>query len=291
VSVRLKVGGGVTLAADLAGPPDAPTVVLLHGGGQTRHAWGGASAALARSNWRTVNVDLRGHGESDWAPDGVYDLDRFSTDVAAVVQQLHRPILVGASLGGLSSLLAIGEGRAPNASALVLVDVAPRLEAQGVGRIRDFMALGVEGFESLEAVADAVAGYVPNRDRPRSLEGLRKNVRQREDGRWVWHWDPAFFGGVPTDEPVEEIRVNRFSPFERLAAAARNVTVPTLLVRGGASDVVTPEGAAELRELIPHAETVDVAGAGHMVAGDRNDRFNAAVIEFLERVVRPELIA
>jgi pimeloyl-ACP methyl ester carboxylesterase len=291
VSVRLKVGGGVTLAADLAGPPDAPTVVLLHGGGQTRHAWGGASAALARSNWRTVNVDLRGHGESDWAPDGVYDLDRFSTDVAAVAQQLHRPILVGASLGGLSSLLAIGEGRAPNASALVLVDVAPRLEAQGVGRIRDFMALGVEGFESLEAVADAVAGYVPNRDRPRSLEGLRKNVRQREDGRWVWHWDPAFFGGVPTDEPVEEIRVNRFSPFERLAAAARNVTVPTLLVRGGASDVVTPEGAAELRELIPHAETVDVAGAGHMVAGDRNDRFNAAVIEFLERVVRPELIA
>jgi pimeloyl-ACP methyl ester carboxylesterase len=148
VSVRLEVGGGVTLAADLAGPPDAPTVVLLHGGGQTRHAWGGASAALARSNWRTVNIDLRGHGESDWAPDGVYDLDRFSTDVAAVAQQLHRPVLVGASLGGLSSLLAIGEGRAPNASALVLVDVAPRLEAQGVGRIRDFMAMGVEGFES-----------------------------------------------------------------------------------------------------------------------------------------------
>lgn len=65
--------------------------------------------------------------------------------------------------------------------------------------------------------------------------------------------------------------------------SAQTITIPTLLVRGRMSDIVSDESVRELRELVPHAEIVDVAGAGHMVAGDRNDAFNQAVIDFVTR--------
>ena len=283
-TIELAGADGIQLAADADGDESNRSVILLHGGGQTRHAWGNALTALAADGWHAVTVDLRGHGQSSWSSDGVYSLDRFASDVRIVAQQFDLPVLVGASLGGLSSLAAIGESQEPIASALVLVDVTPRLEQEGVKRITEFMSLGVNGFESLAAVADAVASYLPHRRRPSDLEGLKKNVRRREDGKWVWHWDPAFISGV--DEQAGEPTSGRFSPRDRLQAAARRVTIPTLLVRGGASDVVSKEGAAELKALIPHAEVVDVADAGHMVAGDRNDRFNSAVIDFLDRIVR-----
>lgn len=272
---------GIDLVADEYPGRPGHTVVLTHGGGQTRHAWGKAARVIAEAGWRVVNLDLRGHGESGWSPDGAYTLARFSGDVAAVAGQLDRPVLVGASLGGLSSMTAIAEHGASIASALVLVDVAPRLEVTGVNRIRDFMATGLEGFATLEDVADAVASYLPHRPRPKDLSGLRKNVRQRDDGRWVWHWDPAF---MRSDEHYERIEDSPMVNPDQLRRSATKVSVPTLLVRGGASDVVSPEGAAELKALIPHAEVVDVAAAGHMVAGDRNDRFNSAVLEFLMRL-------
>ena len=286
--ITLQTASGLDMAADTAGEPTDPAVLLFHGGGQTRHAWGGALTSLAAGAWYGASFDLPGHGDSGWSPDGLYDLDLFAFSVADVARQFNNPVLVGASLGGISSLAAIGEGHVPDAAALVLVDVTPRLENEGVGRIRDFMRLGIDGFDSLEDVADAVASYLPNRKRPKDLTGLTKNVRQREDGRWTWHWDPKFFARIDESEPAAgEPTAGRFSPPERLRQACRNITVPTLLVRGGSSDVVSPEGAAELQELIPHAEVVDVAGAGHMVAGDRNDRFNDAVIDFLDRIVRP----
>ena len=284
-SLTIETLNRMTMAADAEGDPGDPSVLLFHGGGQTRHAWGGAVRSLAAHHWYAVTFDLPGHGNSTWAPDGDYSLDLFAGNAAAAARQFRRPVLVGASLGGFSALAAIGEGLVPDAAALVLVDVAPRIEAKGVERIRDFMRSGINGFDSLEDVADAVAGYLPNRKRPTDLQGLTKNVRQREDGKWVWHWDPRFMVRVE-DEPGEP-SAGRYSPPDRMAQASRNITVPTLLVRGGSSDVVSPEGAAELQEMIPHAEIVDVAGAGHMVAGDRNDRFNDAVLEFLERVVRP----
>lgn len=241
---------------------------------------------LAAHGWYAVSVDLRGHGDSEWSPDGEYDLDRFAADTAAIARSFDRPALVGASLGGLSSLAALGETDEPIASALVLVDVTPRLEVDGVRRIGEFMRTGLDGFDSLEQVADAIAGYVPHRPRPTDLSGLRKNVRQRADGKWVWHWDPRFVArmsdvaGEPTGGFVRQ---------NRLREAAARVRLPTLLVRGGSSDVVSAEGVEELQHLIPHAEVVDVAGAGHMVAGDRNDLFNDAIVEFLERVVRPSV--
>jgi pimeloyl-ACP methyl ester carboxylesterase len=274
-------GVGVELAADAYGPPDGPPVLLFHGGGQTRHAWGGTARLLGKAGWRATTVDLRGHGDSDWSPDGTYDLDSFAGDVRKVAEaQTALPALIGASLGGIASMTAIAETPHPIARALVLVDVAPRMEPEGIQRISDFMTGNPDGFASLDEVADAVAAYNPHRPRPKDLSGLRKNVRLGEDGRWRWHWDPRFLHGPATDEP-RSLRNE-----DRLDDAARSLTLPTLLVRGKASDVLSEDGVRHLLDLVPHARVADVTGAGHMVAGDRNDAFNDAVIAFLEDVGR-----
>ncbi len=272
--IELCGHAGIVLRGDAYGNPDARPVLLLHGGGQTRHSWSGTARRLAQEGWRALSLDLRGHGQSDWAPDGAYDLDDFVGDLVAVVRSLAvPPVVVGASLGGMTALCAEGEAQGALLSALVLVDVTPRLEPGGVLRIISFMSDRPEGFASLEEAADAVAAYRDVRPRPSDLAGLEKNLRLGDDGRWRWHWDPKFLAGRKHTR-------SSLSP-ERLLDAARALRLPTLLVRGKLSDVVSVAGASEFREAVPHARFADVSGAGHMVAGDRNDLFSEAVIAFL----------
>lgn len=268
--------GGVHIAGDAWGPVDGPLVLLQHGGGQTRHAWKGTGETLGAAGYRAVAFDARGHGDSDWAPDGLYGQDAMVRDLQCVLGALgqRRPVLVGASMGGGTSLVVVGESHV-DATALVLVDIAPRVEPAGVDHIQAFMRLKPEGFASLEEVAQAIGTYQPHRRRPPKLDGLGKNVRLGADGRYHWHWDPRY----------------RAAPFDleqrsrRLAACSMNLHLPTLLVRGGLSDVLSEAGAQEFLALCPTAEYVNVTGAGHMVAGDRNDIFANAVIDFLARVV------
>ena len=280
------IGGadGLMLAADIDGPTDGPTVVLLHGGGQTRHSWGATWKWLAASGWRAMSVEMRGHGDSEWSTEGDYSMDAFANDVLAVSALCDTPpILVGASLGGLASLVAVAEAPVQEdvARALVLVDVAHQVEVEGRERIGAFMTQEPDGFASLEEAADAVAAYNPHRPRPKDLSGLAKNLRQRPDGRWVWHWDPKFVSGK-FGSP-DETRSSVINP-DRLANAVDHLKIPTLLVRGRSSDLLSEEGAADFRRRVPHAEYADVAGAGHMVAGDRNEVFNQAILGFLDKV-------
>jgi len=275
--VRLEGHGGLALAADAWGDPEAPPVVLLHGGGQTRHAWGGTAEALAREGWHAVAVDLRGHGESDWSPTRDYSVGAFVADVRACAARFReRPVLVGASLGGISALLAEGEAPAPLCAGLVLVDIAVRIELAGARRIISFMQARPEGFASLEEAADAVAAYLPHRRRPPDLAGLGRNLRRRADGRFRWHWDPAFLEPGHGPRPGEDA-----AQLERCARALR---VPTLLVRGRLSDLLSEEGARHFLSLAPAARFVDVSDAGHMVAGDHNDAFTGAVVAFLRSI-------
>jgi pimeloyl-ACP methyl ester carboxylesterase len=278
--ISFRGAGGVKLAGDARGPEDGPPVVFLHGGGQTRHAWGGSAEVVARRGAHVITLDHRGHGDSAWPEDGEYSLAAFAGDVVAIAEQLGTPpVVVGASLGGLAALLAEGE-RGPVLRGLVLVDVAPRLEQDGVKKVIAFMHTGLDGFASLEEAADAIAAYLPHRRRPRDLGGLAKNLRQGDDGRWRWHWDPRF---------VRRERADPAWSIERMEAAAHAVRCPTLIVRGRMSDVLSEDGVAALRALIPHAEYVDVAGAAHMVAGDENDAFTSAVTGFLSSVLRRAL--
>ncbi|MEM7218868.1 MAG: alpha/beta hydrolase [Pseudomonadota bacterium] len=270
---------GVAIAADRWGDADRPLVILQHGGGQTRHAWKGTGEKLAEAGFLAYALDARGHGDSGWAVDGDYTQDSMVADLAVVADQIgdSAPVLVGASMGGGVSLCAVGE-RHVDSRALVLVDMAPQIEPDGAQRILDFMAQKPEGFESLEEVADAIAAYQPHRARPRVLDGLKKNVRLDENGRLRWHWDPDWLGVGRRGEI--DIRHNRLqSAAEELA----QLKVPTQLVRGGLSDVLSEAGAQSFLETCPHAEYVNVTDAAHMVAGDRNDLFTDAVVDFLNR--------
>jgi pimeloyl-ACP methyl ester carboxylesterase len=277
---RLFVGAkGLALRASQYGDFTAPIVLLLHGGGQTRHAWADTARTIAGAGYCAITLDARGHGESDWCAQGDYSTESLVADLNAVIHSLPTaPIIVGASMGGLTSMLALGENASLPCSALVLVDVAPRLEQQGVRRIIEFMRRHQDGFDSLEQVRDAIAAYNPHRPPPSDLSGLRKNLRQRDDGRLYWHWDPAFLdhARLPTatnSGMFEQVRVER---------AARKLSIPLLLIRGYQSDVLSDEGARELLDLVPHAHYVVLNQAGHMVAGDRNTVFSEAVLDFLQ---------
>lgn len=274
-AIRIPTRDGLTIAADILGPQDAPTVILGHGGGQTRHSWSRAGAELANAGYRVINYDLLGHGESDWDPQGRYDLTGRAADLRAVVATGNSPFaLVGASLGGATALKAATEGLDP--AALVLVDIVPLVSLEGVERIRAFMTSRPEGFVDLKEAADAIAAYNPDRPKPDDLSGLAKNLRQDDDGRWRWHWDPRILDGAE-GQPSFLLRV--------MDEADWTDRIPTMLVRGLKSDIVTDEGVADLRRRIPALEVANITGAGHMVAGDRNDQFNAAALDFLSRTM------
>jgi pimeloyl-ACP methyl ester carboxylesterase len=274
---------GVRIVADRQGDPQARAVVFLHGGGQTRRSWGRAAAAVAKRGWQAITIDLRGHGESDWSTEGDYRVVSFAADVAEVLRGLpEKPVLVGASLGGFTSMLLAGEISPGIASAVVLVDIVPNMEQSGANRIHNFMVDKVEsGFGSLEEVADAIAEYNPHRPRPTDLNGLTTNLRRRGD-RWYWHWDPQFISGSAAFPPFE------VTDPDRMHAAVEAILgsgVPMLLIRGQVSDLVSQERADEFLARFPQVEFTDVRGAGHMVAGDRNDVFAGAVLDFLGRHV------
>lgn len=271
--LRLHGHHGNPLHADCFGPPDGAPIVFVHGGGQTRHSWHATARTLADLGWFSIALDQRGHGDSAWDTEGRYHYTDFAGDLEAVVQSLdQKPVLVGASLGGIACLLAEGSRPQPFARALVLVDIAARMDPAGAQRIMDFMLANPEGFPDLDAAADAVAAYNPHRPRPASNEGLAKNLRLGDDGRWRWHWDPRFMSikGRPQDSETV------------LDDAARALTLPTLLIRGQKSDLLTMEQVEHFLDLAPHAQFTDVGGAGHMVAGDRNDVFSEAVLQFLD---------
>jgi len=277
-SFTFKSADGLELAGDRAGRWGAPSVVLLHGGGQTRHSWGAAMRELTALGYYVANLDARGHGESEWAPSASqYSLAHFSSDLKMLLASLpNPPVLVGASMGGLTVLDAIGCESPPIAAAVVLVDVVPRMEVSGAERVLNFMRAHAGGFASLEEAAAAVAAYNPHRPPPRSTDGLMRNLRRSEDGRLLWHWDPKV---------LETSDMNENETRERLLENCRRFRQPAMLVRGLLSDIVGAAGIAELKDTMPQLEVFDVVAAGHMIAGDKNDAFNAGLACFLQKHV------
>ena len=251
-----------------------PSILFLHGGGQNRYSWKNTCQILADEGLHVIALDSRGHGDSDRAPDANYTVDALCGDTTAVLDQIGRPtILIGASMGGMTAIPVAHQAGPEKVTKLILVDVVPRYEKDGSARIRDFMASGLNGFRSLAEAADAVAAYLPYRSKPRSPEGLKKNLRLR-DGRWYWHWDPKFLT-APLDDP--------FVRTEKLEKAAIALTIPILLIRGRLSDVVSEEGVKDFLEKVPSAEFVELSDAGHTAAGDDNDAFSEVVVQFVNR--------
>ncbi|MBU0539540.1 MAG: alpha/beta hydrolase [Gammaproteobacteria bacterium] len=266
------------LQADSLGASDAPTVLLLHGGGQTRQSWQHTAKHLAEQGYRAISIDLRGHGESDWASDGDYLFESMLADIEACCKQIPSPaVLVGASIGGALSLL-LAARRPELCRALVLVDVSPTIEIAGAQGIVDFMRAHPEGFASLDDAETSIAKHNPSRRRQASQSGLGRVLRQRDDGRWIWHWDPNFIAGDWQNKVAELSTL--------MQSAAPTIKQPCLLIRGQLSTIVSMESVDELKRDIPQLKFVDIAGAGHMVAGDRNDMASHALTTFLEELPR-----
>ncbi|PPJ25727.1 alpha/beta hydrolase [Nocardia nova] len=272
--VEFRGAGDLRLVGDCWGSDDDPVVLLLHGTGQTRHSWKKTGIRLAARGFRVVAIDTRGHGDSAWARSAAeYDWDILAQDVRAVIDEIGQPVtIVGASLGGLTGLQVAGDLGSHRIRKLVLVDVVPRIERGGGTRIRTFMLGNPDGFASLEEAADAIAAYLPHRKRPHSPEGLRRNLRQRPDGRWRWHWDPQFLRKPERDLDAW---------VRKLESSAAALGVPILVVRGALSDVVSREAVEKFLAVVPSARCVELGGAGHTAAGDDNDAFTEAVVEFV----------
>lgn len=267
------------------GKETGEVVLLLHGGGQTRHSWAATAKALAERGHRAITLDLRGHGDSEWLKSENYQFSDFADDVKVIVENIaheygSHPIVIGASLGGMASMIYAGDADEALLSGLVLVDITPTVKEEGVEKILGFMGCHAkDGFATLEGAADAIASYLPHRPRPQNLSGLRKNLRLGGDGRYRWHWDPAFL--------VSRRKVDRKESLEeQLISAVRRLKMPVLLVRGRESELVGEDDAAAFVEMVPHAKVADVSGARHMVAGDKNDVFATAVLEFIDELDR-----
>jgi flavin reductase (DIM6/NTAB) family NADH-FMN oxidoreductase RutF/pimeloyl-ACP methyl ester carboxylesterase len=270
--LRFNGFGGVTLAAETFGIEGQPTVLMLPGGGQTRKVWTSAAQALADAGRHAITLDLRGHGESASSPDGRYDLDTLVQDLNSVLMQLPtRPVVVGASTGGLIALAALGEGRQELASGLVLVDAAPWLESTGLRRMAEKLSSHGAGFESIEDAAAAAQSLHPLKSSSPDLSGLSALLRKSEDGRLRWHWDPRFLQGFSVPDE------------DRLAKAAADIEIPTLVVHGGRSEIVSAKSMEKLVRLLKDGEIAEIEDAGHLVARDKADEFNALLLNFLER--------
>lgn len=222
---------------------------------------------------------MRGHGDTGWPTNRHYELEHYVADVEAVIRKIGHPaVLVGASLGGIVALLAAAN--VPGlASALVMVDVGLTVNPAGAQRVRRFMLEHVEtGFASPEEAAEAVARYLGSRTRLRSPSELRKSLVER-DGRWFWHWDPNILSSPRLVERENDL----------LTQAARRLELPTLLIRGGRSDVLDDQRVTEFVESVPHTLYRLVEDAAHMVSGDDNDAFNNAICDFLDFLMPSQL--
>jgi len=246
---------------------------------------------LARHGFRAIALDLRGHGDSAWADDGAYDIVDFAGDLVAIAGSLDRkPALIGASLGGLAGIMAEGEVAPGSFASLTLVDITPQMEAGGVTRVVGFMAAHArEGFASPDEAARVISEYLPHRPSRKASSGLAHYLRQKSDGRYYWHWDPAFIDGIMRRN-AERGDGSDYGRGE-LGEAAAQLALPVHLIRGGSSDLVSPEAVAHFRALVPHAAYSDIADATHMVVGDQNDAFGDAILDFLMRTHGTEIAA
>jgi esterase len=255
------------------GSPADPTILMLHGGSQQAHSWDFVSLPLSE-HYHVLALDQRGHGDSDWAADGDYSIEAHQRDIDGFVESLGLDgfHLIGHSMGGRNSY--VWASRHPGKlKSLVIVDTGPEAQPRGRNRIQQFRELPDE-LDSFEEFASRVQEYT-GRSREQTLGALKYSIRQRPDGKWTWKYDKLL--------RTPGHRAPQWTP-EQLWEAVARITCPTLVVRGGDSDIFAAETMRKMQEVIPDCATVTVPRAGHLVAGDNPADFLAAVQELLRRV-------
>lgn len=263
------------LAASAWGDPLAPQVCFFHGGGQSRRSWSGAARHVAAAGYRAIAIDLRGHGESGWAPDGDYLLDAYARDIVRLIDALPRPVaLVGASRGGQAAFCAASR-RPTRVPLVMLADVAPQMDETYVGGIRSFLHASLPGFVSLDAAADALAHHL---GRPRIADPSRlRHAMREENARLYWTWDPRMVSVEAFVPPSEA---------ETMIAAAEIISVPVVLIRAEFGSLVDDASVAHFRRLVSQLIVEQAPGTRHMFTGDDNAAFAARLLRHLKATAR-----
>ncbi len=249
-----------------------PEVLLLHGSSQQAHSWDFVSLGLA-DEYHVLALDQRGHGDTDWAPDGDYSIEAHQRDLDGVVQicGLNSFVLMGHSMGGRNSY--VWASRHPGRlRGLVIVDAGPEMQRRGQDRIRQFRELPDE-LDSFEDFVQRVQEYT-GRSRVQVVGALKYSIRQRADGKWTWKYDK-----VMRDPERSE---SQWSP-QQLWECVVRIDCPTLVVRGGRSDLFLDETMQRMKEAISDCSAVTIPGAGHLVQGDNPAEFVAAVQGLLRK--------
>jgi len=252
----VDVGDGQHVSALVWGSAP-PEVVLIHGGGQNAHTWDTVALALDRP---LVAVDLPGHGHSDWRDDHDYGPVKSAPAVAAAIRALapDAQLLVGMSLGGVTAIRVTAEN--PElVRRLAIVDVTPGVDETKAEPIIAFLS-GPERFESFDEILERTIQFNPTRTESSLRRGVLHNAKELPDGSWTWRYDP-----VRAWKDIERPAVSFVNLWDDVA----RIKVPTLLVRGGTSGVVSDDDVEELRRRKPDAEVVTVDGAGHSIQGDK----------------------
>jgi pimeloyl-ACP methyl ester carboxylesterase len=247
------------------GDPDAPPVLLLHGGNQSSHSWDLVSLHLA-DRYHVYAIDQRGHGDTEWSRELDYTMEAMAADVLAFldVQGIDRPIIFGHSMGGRVTLTTALQ--APDvARALVLVDVGPELSPEGTKVVGDFIAHNIE-FDDLEVFLDNVVRYDRFRSREHVARTVKYNLLVRADGKYVSKVDHRRLPGAPTDLTLDQVA---------------EIRCPVLLVRGGESEVLLADAAERFVQALPNGRMVTVPNVGHNVHGGNTHGFLDAIGPFL----------
>ena len=257
------------------GELDCPAIVFLHGGGLTAHTWDMVSLAL-RGEYRCVVPDLRGHGDSEWSPVEDYRLETLAADLAGLVDRvgLGRFLLVGMSLGGLVGIEYAADN-VDRLAGLVIVDTGPEIQEAGAKKIRSFMSAPGQ-FESVDDYIRMAKAFNPRRDEDLLRRSLLNNLRQTPTGHWVWKWDPR-----PRAKVDDEARRRRNAQlWDRVA----RISCPTLVIRGGSSDMFHDSDAEKLASRLPRGRWTIVPNAGHTVQGDNPRGFVDALRPFIDEI-------
>jgi pimeloyl-ACP methyl ester carboxylesterase len=284
---RVLYGDGIRMHALDWGEAPGGTILFLHGGGLNGHTWD-VVCDLLRPDFRCIALDLRGHGDSDWAPDGDYRLQAHIRDIRHVIGSVAAAplVLVGMSLGGLVGLAAAADDYVA-ARALVIIDTGPDgSRTAGRRRLHAFMS-GPDEFESIDELIDRAMSFNPRRDRERLRRSLANNLRRTERGTWTWKYDPRFRSPFDEREVGPEEVIRRFAERrELLLDAAARVTCPVLVVRGGESDMFLDEDAERTAALFSRASWVRIDGASHTVQSDRPYELASTIRAFITSTIR-----
>ena len=250
---------------------DAPSLVLLHGYTSHARSWDAFAGAMT-DRYRVLALDQRGHGETDWAAADRYGIDDMADDLETFVRALGLQgfSLLGLSMGGMVAMAYAGRRPKPLA-ACVIVDIGPEIVQSGSGRIQ----AGVQAVDIFASRDEAFAvARAANFRPPEELHRHRSDtsLMRTEDGRWTYRYDRAL-------RSPRNLRRRDPQTAWRLCA---NIHVPTQIVRGELSDILSPLIAERMVQTIPDSRLVTVADAGHGVPLDTPERFLAAAREFLK---------